>query len=98
VLSVLQWPKSFKRSRVMPEETSPGLSLSGDDYQLYWRVLNNQYGGIKIASALSSAIESAESTGEGLIVGAAPHEQACILRHAAALKIDLEKKGVRFVD
>jgi hypothetical protein len=75
-----------------------GVSLVGDDYKLVNRVRNDPHGNGKIASALSGAIENAEETGEGLIVGAAPHEMACVLRHAATLGIDLEKRGVKFVE
>jgi hypothetical protein len=80
------------------KDISPGLSLMGGNYKLWKRVLNDRHGNPKIASALLAAIESAEETGEGLIVGAAPHEKACVMRHAAALTIDLENKGIKFVE
>jgi polysaccharide deacetylase 2 family uncharacterized protein YibQ len=80
------------------KNNSPGISLMGENYKLWIRVLDDRHGNPKIASSLSTAIESAEETGEGLIVGAAPHEKACVMRHAAALSIDLEKRGVKFVE
>ena len=77
---------------------SPGLSLMGDDYKLWDRVKNDRFGNTKIASSLAVALENAgDNLGEQLIVGATPHEIACITRHAAALKMSLFERGIRFV-
>jgi len=74
------------------------VSLQGKNYKLVDRVKRDRFGGLEVASSLSAAIESAEAKGEGLIVAAEASERACVERHAAALKIDLGKQGVRFVD